>query len=285
MAAKMGRDFDRADALREELRGMGVRVEDRLKEWRFATPVKKDFGATGHDLTRSAADAADLSEEAVAAIDALLAARLQARIARRFDEADERLAELRALGVVVHDRLLAWRADGAGFPSHVRAEGEGDATAAAADLDEERVLALLLQRSAAKALQDYDAADALEERLRDEHSVIADDKRGTWRLVILLGGYHHIGPAVAPVTTRRVGELLERRAAHEAAQELDAADALQAELGEMGIEIDTKFRSWRTKRVEGRGGGRGGGRGRGRGDGRGRGRGGAGRGGGRGERR
>ena len=56
MAAKMGRDFDRADALREELRGMGVRVEDRLKEWRFATPVKKDFGATGHDLTRSVAD-------------------------------------------------------------------------------------------------------------------------------------------------------------------------------------------------------------------------------------
>ena len=65
----------------------------------------------------------------------------------------------------------------------MRAEGEGDATAAAAELDEERVLALLLQRSAAKALQDYDAADALEERLRDEHSVIADDKRGTWRLV------------------------------------------------------------------------------------------------------
>ena len=285
LVAKVTREFERADTLRDQLRGMGVRVDDRVKEWSYAAPVTVDLGPSGHDYTRASDDAAALAEDAVAAVDALLAARLQARLRRRWGEADARLGELRALGVVVQDRMQLWRADGAGFPSHVRAEGEGDATPAAAALDEGRVLELLALRAAAKVLADYEAADALEDTLRTECGVIADDKRGTWRLVTLLSGYYHIGPAVDPDTTRRVGELLERRAVHVAARERQEADTLQAELAEMGIEIDTKFRSWRTKRVEGRGGGRGGGRGRGRGDGRGRGRGGAGRGGGRGERR
>ena len=82
--------------------------------------------------------------------------------------------------------------------------------------------------------------------------VVLDDKRGTWRVVNVVGGYHRVGPKTDEFTAKLVGDLLTRRTAHQQAREYEEADALHAELTEMGITLDTRSRSWRTARVDGR---------------------------------
>ena len=255
LAAKVMRDFSRADGLRDELRGMGVNVDDRRKEWVYAPVEEIDFGPTGHDYTRSPDDAAELDEEAVSAADALLAQRLRAKMARRFGEADECLARLvDELGVEVDDKHKAWRADGAPFPSHVRIEGDGDEAALASGLDVEKVTSMLAERAEAKRQKEYETADALARSLRDDYAVVLDDKRGTWRAVEMVGGYYQVGPSLGDdELTERVRGMIARRTEHQKAKEYEEADALHAELTELGISLDTRNRSWRSARVDARG--------------------------------
>ena len=68
------------------------------------------------------------------------------------------------------------------------------------------------------------------------------------------GRYHRVGPPVDAFTTKVVGELLERRTAHQARKEYEEADALHAELTEMGVVLDTRIKTW--KRPAERQGGR-----------------------------
>ena len=247
LAAKVTRDFTRADGLRDELRGMGVNVDDRTKEWVYAPVEEIDFGPTGHDYTRSADDAAELDEAAVGAVNELLAQRLRAKMARRFGEADEVLAKLLdEMGVEVDDKHKAWRADGAPFPSHVRIAGDGDEAALASGLDADKVGAMITERAAAKRQRDYETADAVVTSLRDDFGVVLDDKRGTWRAVKMAGGYYQVGPSLDDdELTERVRALIARRTEHQVAREYDEADALHAELAELNISLDTRSRSWR----------------------------------------
>lgn len=194
---RAARDFAGADAVRAELQDMGVTVFDRDFKWfvtgsgagRFdrersdrngarSPRAPMDFGPLGHDYSRASDDMAQLSPDAIAAIDRLLAARLAAKMSRRFDEADDALEELKQVhSAVVNDKLKLWRADGNSFPTHVRVPGDDDV-----QIDEAYVGEILKQRSAAKKEQDYDTADALAAQLKDELNIWLDDKRGTWRV-------------------------------------------------------------------------------------------------------
>ena len=101
-AAKRDRDFVVADALRDDLRReCNVVVNDRERMWRVWTPGgswgprKPEVGRslpTDHGLARDENDASDVD---VAAVDALLLARLQAKRVRR---ADIRVAAAPRLG-------------------------------------------------------------------------------------------------------------------------------------------------------------------------------------------
>ena len=77
LAAKMVRDFDKADALKDQLQGLGVSVQDKRKTWAYTAP--KDYGPLGHDYERADDCAADLDDAAIARINELLATRLQVR--------------------------------------------------------------------------------------------------------------------------------------------------------------------------------------------------------------
>jgi len=81
--------------------------------------------------------------------------------------------------------------------------------------------------------------------LREAHSVVLDDKRRRWRVVVEYGGYYRVGPKVDPFTTKQVGDMLERRSAHQAKKEYEEADRLHAELTEMGIVLDTRLKTWK----------------------------------------
>jgi len=75
--------------------------------------------------------------------------------------------------------------------------------------------------------------------------VVLDDKRRTWRVVVSYGGYYRVGPQVDAFTTKKVGDMLMKRTRHKELKEYEEADALHAELTEMGIVLDTRVRTWK----------------------------------------
>ena len=103
----------------------------------------------------------------------------------------------------------------------------------------------LFSRREAKQAKDYQTADEIAARLRSEYSVVLDDKRRTWRVVVEYGGYYRVGPAVDPFTTKQVGDMLAARTRHQELKEYEQADALHAELTEMGIVLDTRIQTWK----------------------------------------
>ena len=169
-------------------------------------------------------------------------------------QADGCLAELKELGVFVNDRLKGWRADGGIFPTHERTEGDGDATPAGAGVDEAAVLALIARRAEAKKDKDYDQADELVETLLDEHAVVLDDKRGTWRVVRLTSGFYRVGPRPDAATAAAVEEALAGiAAAVEDKTEYVAEELLERLEREHGVSVDEELRTWRVARVDRRG--------------------------------
>ena len=75
----------------------------------------KDFGPTGHDYRMSpdaGPIAVNLSESE---INAMIAARLRAKISHNFVKADEIQVQLTDVGVYVNDARKEWRADGVMF--------------------------------------------------------------------------------------------------------------------------------------------------------------------------
>ena len=89
---RRNRDFVGADEVRDALTEIGVRVLDREYEWyamRKRTPGpprERDFGPLGHDYTRAPDDKMELTEEVEAEINELIRKRLEAKMARRFEE-------------------------------------------------------------------------------------------------------------------------------------------------------------------------------------------------------
>eukprot|EP01046_Picozoa_sp_COSAG06_P083649 COSAG06_NODE_30532_length_537_cov_1.059361_1_plen_106_part_10 len=100
MQAKMGRDFQTADGIRDELRGMGVEVYDKEKTWKVGGGGGggfggggggggggrgNQFGPKGHDYRRDDDGSTTVDETKV---DEMLATRLQAKMSRDFTTAD-----------------------------------------------------------------------------------------------------------------------------------------------------------------------------------------------------
>ena len=93
-------------------------------------------------------------------INKLLKLRLEAKLKKRYEIADEKKEELDATyGVFVNDKLKGWRSDGGAFPTHARVDGDGD-DEYSEEVDEEAVLQKLAERALARKARDYDTADA-----------------------------------------------------------------------------------------------------------------------------
>lgn len=180
---RRNRDFVGADEVRDALTEIGVRVLDREYEWyamRKRTPGpprERDFGPLGHDYTRAPDDKTELTEEVEAEINELIRKRLEAKMARRFEEADMHYDELKEkYNVSVYDgRTKSWRADGGNWapPGYTRAEGDEG------EVDLDAVTKLLDARIAARRQRDYESADSLRRELNNL-GVYVDDKARSW---------------------------------------------------------------------------------------------------------
>jgi cysteinyl-tRNA synthetase len=225
--AKKNRDFDTADAIREDLMiNFSVTVDDRERLWRTGASASgsgrmfggkdrnsrkqrkpRNFGPNGHDyyLSENAGpNASSLSDEQ---IHKLLAERLQAKMSRTFDIADRIQMHLIDSGVYVHDALKEWRADGipygdldgGGRPGKVlgsrsfremtytRSEYSVDP-----DVSDTLIDGLVAERLKFKSNREYDKADAVREGLRTRYNIVIDDRLRQWSVGGDFGEEHNI---------------------------------------------------------------------------------------------
>ena len=174
LQCKFRRDFQRADALQEELFSMGVRVHDGLKLWR------DDGGGFGDEMGRNAKagrqrnsrqdratytmdpDSDEVDDDEKIEIEKLVAQRLEAKFDRDYATADAIREQLQnEYDVKVDDRKRKWMVGDQPFrgapdlnaPYTRRGGGEVEDVAKVEELVEER--------ADAKARRDYAAADGI----------------------------------------------------------------------------------------------------------------------------
>ena len=112
------------------------------------------------------------------------------------------------------------------------------------------MLDLIAARAAAKKARDYAAADAAVAALLEEHAVVLDDKRGTWRAVLLLSGFYRVGHTPEPSVADAVPPLLAALAAAREDGARREADATLDELEELGVGVDEDLCTWRVLRTD-----------------------------------
>ena len=174
------RAFQRADDLRKQLREAGVAVNDTELTYRILPRAP-----TTHDYRRVDDGTVQMSATDQAQLDELLFQRMTAKKKRDYDAADKVQALLRAAGVFVDDRARTYEIRPPRPPRQeptthdYRRADDGTVVVNApeqAQLDE-----LLFQRMMAKKKRDYDAADRVQQLLR-EAGVYVDDRARTYEV-------------------------------------------------------------------------------------------------------
>ena len=174
------RAFQRADELRKQLREAGVAVNDTENTYRILPRAP-----TTHDYQRVDDGTVQMTVEDQAQLDDLLFQRMTAKKKRDYDAADKVQALLRAAGVFVDDRARTYEIRPPRPPREeptthdYRRDDDGAVVVNApeqAQLDD-----LLFQRMMAKKKRDYDAADRVQQLLRDA-GVYVDDRARTYEV-------------------------------------------------------------------------------------------------------
>ena len=229
----------------------------------------RDLNEFGHDYSRADDDttAGATNNAQWEGINELLRDRLEAKLARDFDEADALLAQLYdQFGVTVNDGAKLWRADGQSFERRFRRIGPENT-----DTDEEAVLGLIKERMALRKERNYKGADEILSELLEVHGVVVVDSDYTWRYVgtghdgsyaeggaygrrsgqSLGGGQHDYlrepgdEAPIEDAMLEKIDDLLARRLAFKKARQFEDADGLQNQLwDECSVGVDDKAKTW-----------------------------------------
>ena len=255
LQCKFRRDFQRADALQEELFSMGVRVHDGLKLWR------DDGGGFGDEMGRNAKagrqrnsrqdratytmdpDSDDVDDDEKIEIEKLVAQRLEAKFERDYATADSIREQLQnEYDVKVDDRKRKWTVGDQPFRgapdlnAPYTRRGGGDVE------DVAKVEELVEERADAKARRDYAAADAIRDQL-NAMGISVDDRSREWRVAD--APYARARGDSAPVDVDTVEALVSERSRAKIAGEYDTADAIRDRLrNEFGVSVDDRVKEW-----------------------------------------
>ena len=179
----------------------------------------------------------------VAAVEALLAERVEAKKVRDFERADEIRAQLLTMEVYINDKQRSWskaKTPSGGFSLKGPAPEGVDIAA---------VEAILEERTLAKKARDFGKADELQEQLT-AMEVFVNDRERTWqarkekREIKNLGPFTLVGAAPAGVDVSAVEALLAQRVECKKARDYDGSDKLQATLLKMGVYVKDRDRTW-----------------------------------------
>ena len=168
LEAKFERDYATADAIREQLQNeYDVKVDDRKRKWSVGDqPFRGAPDLNAPYTRRGGGEVEDVSK-----VEELVEERADAKARRDYAAADAIRDKLNAMGISVDDRSREWRVADAPY-----CRGRGDT----ADVDVATVEALVAERSRAKLAAEYDTADAIRDRLRNEFGVSVDDRVKEW---------------------------------------------------------------------------------------------------------
>ena len=179
--ARVKRQFDTADEIREELRARDIVVDDRKREWYdsssldesdgFAPPTEK---SQFRRYTKRGAGGEDLTETDIEFITNLITKREEHKKLRQFRSADEIRDRLRnEYDVRLDDNNREW---------HVFSEEYNMSVDTV--IDDPEVKAFIQQkvdeRAAAKTSKNYDVADDIRYDLERDYNVIIDDRVREW---------------------------------------------------------------------------------------------------------
>eukprot|EP00411_Alexandrium_monilatum_P014398 CAMPEP_0175272072 /NCGR_PEP_ID=MMETSP0093-20121207/46238_1 /TAXON_ID=311494 /ORGANISM="Alexandrium monilatum, Strain CCMP3105" /LENGTH=452 /DNA_ID=CAMNT_0016566853 /DNA_START=1 /DNA_END=1359 /DNA_ORIENTATION=+ len=226
---RQARRFAESDAIREELRSMGVELYDKEKEWRCRDGRRGMLFTAGPiECTLSDVDIQEMIRE-----------REEARKQRDWERADGLRDDLRSKGVELDDKEGLWRTSSgrSGTYSGMPASNINGAT----------VRKLVAERERLRAAQDFDAADELRRQLGALGVEIFDNER-LWRTadgqqgVIITGGHEVDCLLGDSEISSRVGQREEARSAKNWAQ----ADSIRDELRSNGVELLDNQRVWCT---------------------------------------
>ena len=165
--------------------------------------------------------------EDVSKVEELVEERADAKARRDYAAADAIRDQLNAMGISVDDRSREWRVADAPY---ARARGDS------ASVDVATVEALVAERSSAKIAGEYDTADAIRDRLRNEFGVSVDDRVKEW--VVDAQPRAAPAPAAEPVVDDEPFVVVDAPAAEEppaAAEEAPASGQSEEELSALTV--------------------------------------------------
>ena len=197
---RRAKDYESADAVREELLAKGVKLDDSSRTFWLGVEGRVVAG-----WSRAFDDSAEAGDDFVQEIVDALKQRDALRHARDFENADAIRDELTADGIKINDRLKTfWLMRG--VPESIAQDRSGgrseegaarggarrgrasvpwvgldtDATLAEHGIDGAMVMAALADRDAARANKDFHVADRIQNHLRSDLHLYMDDKERTW---------------------------------------------------------------------------------------------------------
>lgn len=229
---RQARRFQESDSIREELRGMGIELYDKEKEWR-----SRD-GRRGALFT--AGPLACLMPEEH--IQARIFQREEARKNKDWHLADAIRDELRNSGVELDDRESSWRTSNGkqGSFSGVKPE-------VSQSIGIPAITKLVAERERLRAASDFEAADELRRQLAQMGVELFDNERSWktadgYRGVIITGG-HEVDCLMSEAQI--AGRVLQREEAR-TAKDFATADHIRDELRRQGVELLDAQKTWCT---------------------------------------
>jgi len=226
---RQARRFAESDAIREELRSMGVELYDKEKEWRCRDGRRGMLFTAGP--IECVLNDVDIQE--------MIREREEARKQRDWDRADGLRDDLRSKGVELDDKESIWRTSSGRSGTY-----SGMPTSA---INGATVRKLVAERERLRAAQDFDAADELRRQLAALGVEIFDNER-LWRTadgqqgVIITGGHEVDCQLNDAEITARIAHREEARSGKNWAQ----ADYIRDDLRQNGVELLDNQRVWCT---------------------------------------
>lgn len=282
--AQRNRDFETADAIKEELANdYGVMLADKRAEWSTTSGLRGKINPPPRYSPPT--------DPTVMAIQQLIDERSEAKKNRDYDTADALTEELKSkYNVRTFDRDGEWSTP-SGLRGQIVGQVDGEVTtrySSPTDPTVSAIQALVDQRIEAKRNRDFETADAIQEELKISFGVSLWDKDGEWTTPSGLRGQirrvqqrgdesfgrrrdgnreqSFAGQSFADPAVVAIQELVDQRSEAKRNRDFDTADAIRDELAsKFDVRLWDKDGEWSTPSglrgriiTRGRDGGRGG---------------------------
>lgn len=277
--AKMTRDFDTSDQLRDQLKAAGCHMNDGDRTYRVVD-INKPRGPqmpTEHGYTRDDDGSVLVPPDQQTTLDALLLERVCAKRRREFDTADTLRDQLSAAGVFCDDAARTYRVGVPGTADTSRGarsssgreekpwtrDVNDDSGVPLAPGDEAMLIERLTSRGQAKRIRDYTTSDAIMDELREVAKSCAclvrvDDRERTFRFESMRArgptmptehGYTRTDDGSIAVTAadqQNLDEMLLGRICAKRRRDFEVADQLRDQLSAVGVYCNDGAQTYRV---------------------------------------